>query len=61
MCEKKKFEKILADIIIAKNMSKNSIKNVKYNRMENRSYYCKRCNAYHLTSKPNNKFFGENK
>ena len=60
MCEKKKFEKILADIIIAKNMSKNSIKNVKYGRMENRSYYCKKCNAYHLTSQPY-KFFGENK
>ena len=38
MCEKKKFEKILADIIIAKNMSKNSIKNVKYGRMERRSF-----------------------
>lgn len=45
-CQKKKFSKIGAMFALAVNRQK------KKPREEIRYYYCHRCRAYHLTSKP---------
>jgi hypothetical protein len=47
-CSKKKFDKIGAMLVIS-NSQKQTQTN--FNRKEKRYYYCKECNAYHLTSK----------
>jgi hypothetical protein len=45
-CNKKKFDKVMADFIIAKNAGRVHT----HNRLECRKYFCKSCNAWHLTS-----------
>ena len=46
-CHKKAMDKIKALMLIAKNKGAN---NHNFNRRERRCYYCKYCNAYHVTS-----------
>lgn len=52
MCNKRRYAKIEAMLILAKCIMKSHRKR-KYtnNRDENRYYYCKICKAYHLTSR----------
>lgn len=45
-CRKRRFDKIGAEIAIARNMGKYHVTK----RFECRYYFCDRCNAYHLTS-----------
>ncbi len=46
-CTKKKLTKIEADYALDRISKKKNIGK----RAEHRSYFCKKCNAYHLTSK----------
>ena len=50
MCTKKPLEKVLAELIVARNLSVPVSAGTK--RRETRWYYCKECKACHLTSKP---------
>ena len=48
MCQKRKFDKLGA--MIALSMCRRG--SAGWKRRELRMYYCSRCNAWHLTSKP---------
>ena len=47
MCNKKKLDKIKAMLIVA---NAQKITQMNFNRREIRIYFCKDCNAYHVTS-----------
>ena len=53
MCEKKCFTNLEAKVVLAQN---SLIGNRRRKRKERRLYYCKYCNAYHLTSQKKRKF-----
>ena len=52
-CNKKKFTKLEAMMYIAQAEMQNKKRKGKSKRRECRYYYCKECNAYHMTSKFN--------
>ena len=56
MCHKRKFDKIGAAIALSTIKGRNRLNN-DWNRRELRMYYCKECDAWHLTSwsRPNKK------
>jgi hypothetical protein len=51
-CNKKPLDKILADLIVARNAGCLHIKK----RRECRAYFCKQCRAWHLTSESKQEF-----
>ena len=50
-CTKRKFSKFEAMLVLVQAEMRYKKKNGKSKRKECRYYYCKQCNAYHLTSK----------
>lgn len=50
-CTKQKFTETEAKLALARAHYASKIKN-NHNRQERRHYYCKYCDAYHLTSRP---------
>ena len=53
-CNKKKFSKFEAMLYLVNSDFKNKKRKGRTKRKECRYYYCKQCNAYHLTSMSSN-------